>query len=67
MFELNAAEIRRLMFAAKLNTLDLAEKAGISNSTVSKVIRDGAKVKFFVIGKIADALNVDGNTLILNH
>ena len=67
MFEIDAAEIRRLMFATKLNTVELEKKAGISRATAAKVIRDGAKVKFFVIGKIADALNVDGNTLILNH
>jgi len=66
MFEIDAAEIRRLMFAAKLNTLDLAKVAGVSKGTAAKVLRDGAKATFAVIGKIANALNVDGNTLILH-
>ena len=65
MFELNATEIRRQMFAAIFTSLDLAKSAGVSKGTAAKVLRDGAKATFAVIGKIANALNVDGNTLIL--
>ena len=65
MFEIDAGEVRRLMFATKFSTLDLANNAGISRTTAAKVIRDGAKVNFNIVGKIADALNVDGNNLIL--
>lgn len=65
MFELDAVKIRRLMFAAKFDPATLAKKAGISPPTAAKVIRDGAKVNFSIVGKIADALGVDGNTLII--
>lgn len=66
MFFIDAEKIRRLMFETKFSTLDLAINAGISTSTAAKVIHDNAKVSVSVLRKLADAFNVDGNTLILN-
>ena len=66
MFELDAVKIRGLMFEKNFNATELAKIAGFSRLTASKVIRDGAKATFETIRKLADAFQVDGNTLILS-
>ena len=65
MLEIDAEKIRNLMFQSKLSISDLAKAAGISKTTAARVIRNGAKTTFVIVGKLANAFKVDGNVLIL--
>ena len=67
MFKVNAKKIRALMFAQKVNISELANKAKLQNSSVSKLIADGATANAKTIGKLADAFNCDGEELILKE
>lgn len=65
MFKVNAKKIRALMFAQKINISELASKAKLQNSSVSRLMTDGATANAQTIGKLAAALDVDGENLIL--
>ena len=67
MFEVNAKKIRALMFAQKVNISELASKAKLQNASVSRLMTDGATANAQTIGKLADALNCDGEELILKE
>lgn len=66
MFEVDAVKVRGLMFENKYNVQDLEKVAGISKVTAAKVIREGTKVTFTTLRKLADAFHVNGNSLILS-
>lgn len=55
------------MFAQKLNISALAEKAELQKSSVSRLITDGATANAQTIGKLSNALNCDGEELILKE
>ena len=67
MFKVNAKKIRSLMFSQKINISTLAEKAELQKSSVSRLITDGATANAQTIGKLSDALNCDGEELILKE
>lgn len=67
MFKVNAKKIRALMFAQKVNISELANKAKLQNSSVSRLMTDGATANAQTIGKLADAFNCDGEELILKE
>lgn len=67
MFRVDAKKIRGLMFSQKINISELAQKAKLQMSSVSRLMTDGATATAKTVGKIADALNCDGEELILKH
>ena len=64
MFEVNAPQIRTLMFARGLSATQLAQQAKINPLTARRVIVDGATVNVKTLGNLARFFNVDGNELI---
>ena len=67
MFKVDAKKIRSLMFAQKINISELATKAKLQAGSVSRLMTDGATATAKTIGKIADALNCNGEELILKE
>ena len=67
MFRVDAKKSRGLMFSQKINISELAQKAKLQMSSVSRLMTDGATATAKTVGKIADALNCDGEELILKH
>ena len=65
MFNVNAKKIRSLMFAQQITNSKLARKANLQNASISRLTRDGATANAATIGKIAAALGIDGEKLIL--
>ena len=65
MFELDTVKVRSLMFEKNFTTIELVKFANISKQTAAKVIHDGTKVSIKILRKLANAFQVDGNTLIL--
>jgi len=61
----NEKTLRRLMIQKKLNASDLARAAGVQTLTVTKFLKGGQAALLSTIGKLADALNVDGEQLII--
>ena len=57
--KLREARTRRL-----LTQHQLAEKAGVSQSTIANIERDNAEPQFRTIRKLAKALDVDPTTLL---
>ena len=66
MFNINAKKIRALMFSQQLNISELAKKSNLQNASISRLMTDGATANAATIGKLAAALNCDGEELILN-
>lgn len=67
MFRINAKKIRQLMFAQQLSLTKLAKLAHLQKNSVARLFKDGAKVKTETVGKIAAALGVDGEEIILEQ
>ena len=65
MFSVDAKKIRELMFSQQLTIAALAKKANLQNSSVSRLMTDGSFANAMTIGKLAAALNCDGEELIL--
>ena len=65
MYEVDAEKLRQLIMKNGLNISDVAKKAGVQNATIKKLLDGGAVALLSTIGKIAGALNVDGDNLIL--
>ncbi len=59
--KLKAARTRRL-----LTQDELAERAGVSQSTIANIERDNAEPQFRTIRKLAKALDVDPTELLGN-
>ena len=55
------------MFSQKINISELAAKAKLQAVSVSRLMTDGATATAKTVGKIADALNCDGEELILKE
>lgn len=66
MFEIDCLTIRKMIFAKKFSAAKLAEKAGLTKKTVAKIIK-GGRANAMTIGKLAAALDTDGETLILKE
>ena len=47
------------MAKKQLNASELAQKANISNATISKVLKENNFASYKTLGKIAKALNVE--------
>ena len=63
MFQLNTVKLRALLFDKKISAAKLAETANLTAKTVSKIIK-GGRANAMTIGKLADALNCDGEELL---
>ena len=62
MFSIDSQKLRELMFERKVNISGLATKA--KPATVARLIKNGAVANAETIGKLADALNCDGEELL---
>lgn len=65
MFKVNEKLLRRLMIQQKLTASDLARLSGLRVLTITKILRGGAVALLPTIGKLGDALKIDGEQLIL--
>lgn len=66
MFQLDTVKLRGLIFEKKISASKLAETANLTVKTVSKIIK-GGRANAMTIGKLAAALSVDGEQLILKE
>ena len=66
MFQLDTVKLRGLLFEKKISARKLAENANLTAKTVLKLLHNG-KANFKTIGKLADALNCNGEELILKE
>ena len=66
MFEINK-RIREKMGAQKMTITDLANKAGLARSTVSRYVSDSIEPKQNAVGAIAKALNVSVSWLLFGE
>ena len=59
MFKLNRRKLLRLVAEKKLTQVQLAELAGIADSTVRRILTRNQSVQLVTAGKLAAALGVD--------
>ena len=59
MLKLNRKNFDNIMAKKQLNASELAQKANISNATISKVLKENNFASYKTLGKIAKALNVE--------
>lgn len=65
MFKVNSKLLRKLLFERGWTMKELAEAAGLGGTgTVSRMVK-GLRVNFLSIGKVAKALNIDPEKLII--
>ena len=64
MFKLNKNNFNNAMAKKLYNPRDLAKEAGLSDTTISKIIKDSAFSSYKSLGKIAKALDVEPKDLI---
>lgn len=62
--EVVAANLRRIRHARKMTQEDLADKAGVSARYLGSAERAAASVTITVLGKLADALEVEPGALV---
>lgn len=62
--EIDKIKLQLLLAEKQLTSKELAEKAGVSQLTITKIMQD-KKVKPITIGKIAAALDIDPVELII--
>lgn len=62
--EIDKIKLQLLLAEKQLTSKELAEKAGVSQLTITKIMQD-KKVKPITIGKIAAALSIDPAELII--
>lgn len=62
--EVMAINLRRIRHAKKMTQEELAESAGLSARYVGKIERAGVSASVSVLGRIAEALDVDAADLI---
>ncbi len=65
MFKLDERKIRNLMFTLQLSGRALAKKAGLTPKTLGNLIRGKAKANARSVGKLAQALGVNGEEIII--
>lgn len=58
MYQFTRERILPLFLQRRMTTAELARKAGVSHGTATRAV-NGLPVQAAVVGKIADALNVD--------
>lgn len=58
MLQLNRNYFDNVMAKKQMNSSDLAKKAGLSNATVSKILKNNVFYTYKTLGKIAKALDV---------
>ena len=66
MFQVDSKKIRDSMFKKKLNIATLAKLAKLTEKTVASLL-NGSKANAATIGKIADALDCNGEDLLLKE
>ena len=65
MLEVNAEAVKTAMMQTAINTKTLSETANISRATAQKLTSKGGKCRIDVIGRVANALNVNANALLI--
>ena len=65
MFEVNKKILIDEITKKSWTLAELAEKANLQKLTVTKIINNGAKANVKTIGKLANALNINGSSLII--
>ena len=66
MFQVDSKKIRDSMFKKKLNIATLAKLAKLTEKTVASLL-NGSKANAMTIGKLADALDCNGEDLLLKE
>lgn len=66
MFELDSSAIRSLLIERRMTIRELAQRADITETTAARLTREGSKSNAKTLGKVATALGVGGNELILS-
>ena len=64
MFELDADKIRAIMLDKALTIREAAISAPITETTLSKILRGGAKVNTRTAGRLAAALGVEAREIL---
>lgn len=59
MLRLDRKKLNNAMAKNLLNATDLAKKAGLSNATLSRMLKNNMVYSLKALGKIAQALNID--------
>lgn len=62
--QIDSKKMFKVMVTQCLSTRDLARKANVSPSTISKILYHGRKPNTATLGKLAKALDVSLETLI---
>lgn len=65
--EINQTELKRLRQYAGLTIRDLAKQAGISHAHLAYIEKGERKPREGVTKKLADALNVSMEDIVVNH
>lgn len=67
MFELDTGKIASLMFDKQLTVREVSEQARLTPTTTSRLIRGKAKPNAKTVGKLAQALGVNGADIIVKE
>lgn len=58
MLKLNRIYFDNIMAKKQLNANELSKKAGVSNATISKMLKENSFASYKTLGKIAKALDI---------
>ena len=64
MLQIDSEKIRNLMIERKLTVTEIAQKSNLQATTISCISRYDKKVTPKTVGKLADGLGIDPNSLI---
>ena len=59
MLKLNRKFFDKIMAKKQMNANELAQKADLSNATISKLLKENSFASYKTLGKIAKALNIE--------
>ncbi|WP_304152770.1 helix-turn-helix transcriptional regulator [Megamonas hypermegale] len=59
MLKLNRKFFDNIMAKKQMNANELAQKADLSNATISKLLKENSFASYKTLGKIAKALNIE--------
>lgn len=66
MFEVNNFRVAQLILRSGLTMEKFAQKAKLNQLTIRRMLKTGAKAKVATISALAQACNVDADSLILS-
>lgn len=65
MFAVDSNRVRQLILQSNMTFAAFAQKAGLNQLTIRRVLKDGAKATLKTIGRLAAVFGVDANELVL--